>query len=116
MAFKNLEPLTDDTRVNAKPDLYDGTLLAPIDRRIQRELSVSIIPLTLRQALVLPNFFTEVKSLDGSTAVAKRQACYNGALGARGIHKLRSFGTNATIAYGNNAYTITSTYHNSNLK
>lgn len=116
MAFGNLEPLTDGTRVDAKPDLYDGALPAPIDRRIRGELSASIIPLTLRQAPVLPNFFTEVKGPDGSTAVAKRQACYDGALGARGIHELRSFGTDATIAYGNNAYTITSTYHDGNLK
>ncbi len=32
------------------------------------------------------------KGPDGSGAVAKRQACYDGAVGARGIHELRSFG------------------------
>ena len=32
------------------------------------------------------------KSSDGSGAVAKRQACYDGAVGACGIHKLRLFG------------------------
>lgn len=39
---------------------------------------------------------------------------YNGALGARGIHELRSY-INPETAYDNNAYTITSTYHPSGL-
>jgi hypothetical protein len=32
-----------------------------------------------------------------------RQACYDGALGARGIHSLQSFGTSKPV-YDNNAY------------
>lgn len=116
MAFGNLKPLTDGDCVDAKPDFYDGALPTQIDRRIRGELSASIIPSTLRQAPVLPNFFTEVKGPDGSAAVAKRQACYDGTVGARGIRELQSFGTDATIAYDNNAYTITSTYHDGQLK
>lgn len=116
MAFGNLKPLTDGNLVDAKPDFYDGALPAQIDRRIRGELSASIIPSTMRQAPVLPNFFTDVKGPDGSAAVAKRQACYDGALSARGIRELQSFGTDATIAYDNNAYTITSTYHDGQLK
>ena len=54
----------------------------------------------------------EVKGPDGSGAVAKRQACYDGAVGARGIHALRSFGVkDPKTVYDNNAYTITSAYH-----
>ena len=41
--------------------------------------------------------------------MVKRQACYDGALGARGMHELRSYVEPAT-AFDNNAYTITSTY------
>jgi len=48
--------------------------------------------------------------------VAKRQACFDGALSARGIHKLRSFEADLTLAYDNNAYNITSTYHDGTLK
>ncbi|OAT10224.1 hypothetical protein BDBG_05891 [Blastomyces gilchristii SLH14081] len=51
-------------------------------------------------------------------AVATRQACYDGALGARGImHALQSYqqdGLGST--YDNSAYTLTSTYHGGTLK
>ena len=48
--------------------------------------------------------------------MAKRQACFDGALGARGIHKPRSFEADPTLVYDKNAYTITSTYHDGQLK
>lgn len=48
--------------------------------------------------------------------MAKRQACFDGALGARGVHRLRSFEADSTLACDNNAYTITSTYHDGQLK
>ena len=35
---------------------------------------------------------------------------FDGALGARGMHELRSY-VDPETAYGTNAYTITSTYH-----
>ena len=44
-----------------------------------------------------------------------RQACYDGALGARGIHSLQSFGTSKPV-YDYNAYTIESNYHGGTLK
>lgn len=33
---------------------------------------------------VAPNFYLEVKEPDGLAAMAQRQACYDGAIGARG--------------------------------
>lgn len=114
--FGNLKPLTDGTLVDAKPDFYDGARPTQIDRQIRAELGSYITPSTQYQAPALPNFFTEVKGPDGSAAVAKRQACYNGALGARDIHELWSFGADTSSAYDNNAYTITSTYHDGQLK
>ncbi|KAI9670729.1 MAG: hypothetical protein M1817_003839 [Caeruleum heppii] len=117
LAFGNLEPLTDGTLVDAKPDFYDGAPPAQIDRRVRADLSSYIIPSTQRQAPALPNFFAEAKGPKGSAVVAKRQACYDGAIGARGIHQLRSFqATNANTIFDNNAYTITSTYHDGLLK
>ncbi|KMP10245.1 hypothetical protein CIRG_09926 [Coccidioides immitis RMSCC 2394] len=62
-----------------------------------------------------PNFFLEAKGPDGSLAVAVRQACYNGALGARGIHSLQTYWQDEPID-DNNAYTLTSTYHGGQLK
>ena len=64
---------------------------------------------------MLSNFFLTAKKSDESVAEAKRQACYDGALGARGIHALQSYGRDKPV-YDNNAYTITSTYHDGTLK
>lgn len=44
-----------------------------------------------------------------SFAVAERQACYDGALRAKGIHSLPSYGQDEAV-HDNNAYPITSTY------
>ena len=112
LPFGNLKPLTDGTLVDAKPDFYDGARPAQIDRRIRIELGSSIIPSAQHQAPALPNFFTEVKGPDGSGAVAKRQACYDGVVGERGIDEFRAFGVDKSeTVYNNNSYTITSTYH-----
>jgi len=47
--------------------------------------------------------------------VAGRQASYDGALGARGIQSLQSYGQDEP-AYENNAHTVTSIYHGGTLK
>lgn len=47
--------------------------------------------------------------------MAGRQASYDGALGARGIHSLQSYGQDGPV-YDKNAYTVTSIYHGSTLK
>ncbi|KND86604.1 hypothetical protein TOPH_08723, partial [Tolypocladium ophioglossoides CBS 100239] len=52
---------------------------------------------------------------DGSLSVASRQACYDGALGARGIHSLQSYKQSGP-QYDNKAYTLTSIYHGGTLK
>ena len=48
----------------------------------------------------LPNFLTEGKWPNRNTAVCKRQALYDGALGARGIYELRSY-VDLETAYDN---------------
>ena len=117
LVFGNLQPLTSGNFVDAKPDFFDGARPAQIDPRIRADLGPYITPSTQQHAPALPNFFTEVKGPDGSGAVAKRQACYDGAMGARGIHKLRSFQAEGSETLcDDNAYTITSSYHNGNLK
>lgn len=116
LGFGNLEPLTHGNLVDAKPDFYDGARPAQIDLRFREELGSYITPATQSQAPALPNLFFEAKGPDGSAAVAKRQACFDGALGARGVHRLRSFKADSTLACDNNAYTITLTYHDGQLK
>jgi hypothetical protein len=106
LVFTNLEPLTNGTLVDTKPDCYDGARPEQIDKRVRDELASVIMPSTLQHAPCLPNLFAEGKGPDGSAAIAKRQACYNGALGARGMRALQSYGRDVAI-YDNNAYTIT---------
>ncbi|KAL8700904.1 MAG: hypothetical protein Q9201_005199 [Fulgogasparrea decipioides] len=112
LPFGNLKPLTDGTLIDAKPDFYDGAYPTQIDRQIRAELGSYIVPSTQHQAPALPNFFTEVKGPDGSGAVAKRQACYDGVIGARGVDEFRAYGIDKPeTVYDENAYTITSTYN-----
>lgn len=108
--FGNLKDLTDGSITKAKPDFYDGSQPAALDKRIREELGPYIVPSSNKSAPCLPNFFAEGKGPTGSAPVAKRQACYDGALGARGVHELRSR-IDPETAFDNNAYTITSTYH-----
>ncbi|RDL30681.1 uncharacterized protein BP5553_10026 [Venustampulla echinocandica] len=82
---------------------------------VRTELSDHIIPSTQQDLPISPNFFLAAKGPDGSLAVARRQACYDGALGARGMYSLQSYGQDKPT-YDNNASTITSIYHGGTLK
>ena len=115
VAFTNLDHLTDGTLKPGNPDLYYGARPEQIERRIRTKLSNQIQPTTQDDSPVVPNFFLAAKGPDGSGAVAKRQACYDGALGARGMHSLQSYGQDG-LNYDNNAYTITSSYSDGQLK
>lgn len=108
--FGNLKDLTDGSMTKAKPDFYDGARPAELNKVVREHLNEYIEPSTKKNAPLLPNFFTEGKGPDGSAPVCKLQAMYDGALGARGMHELRSY-VDPETAYNNNAYTITSTYH-----
>ena len=68
------------------------------------------MPSTSTAASCLPSFFAEGKGFKGLADVCKNQAIYDGALGARGILKLRSY-IDPKTAYDNDAYTIISIYH-----
>ena len=99
----------------AEPDLYWGAPPEQIDRRIRQYLNHQIVPSTKDTYPAAPNFFLEVKGPDGSAAIKTRQACYDGAIGARGIHALQGYGQAEPI-YDNKAYTFSSTYHDGTLK
>ena len=111
----NLDHLTDGTLKPGNPDLFDGARPEQLERRIRTEISDRIQPTTQDDSPIIPTFFLAAKGPDGSGAVAKRQACYDGALGARGIHSVQSYGQDE-LNYDDNAYTITSTYSDGQLK
>ncbi|KAL9120286.1 MAG: hypothetical protein Q9187_003157 [Circinaria calcarea] len=113
--FTNLTPPTNDMLTAAKPDLYYGARPEQLDRRVRDDLSGYIIPSTQDDLPIAPNFFLAAKGPNGTDAVARRQACYDGALGARGMHSLQLYGENEPV-YDNNAYTITSIYSAGQLK
>lgn len=116
LRFLNLASLTDGSLTAPEPDVYSGSHPAELHRRARDELSTYIAPSRNLKADLLPNFFLEIKGPDGRMTVLKRQACYDGAIGARAMHRLRSF----TPQQGNHhddsrrccgdAFTITATY------
>ncbi|KAF2844171.1 hypothetical protein T440DRAFT_523705 [Plenodomus tracheiphilus IPT5] len=112
--FTNLDHLTDGTLKPGNPDVYYGARPEQLSRKVRDELNDQIIPSTQHDLPTVPNFFLAAKGPDGSAAVAKRQACYDGALGARGMHRLLSYGQGEPVY--NNAATITSIYHDGTLK
>jgi hypothetical protein len=117
--FGNLNALTDGSLASAKPDLYCGARPEQLNRQTRRELAGYIVPSAQEEKPMAPSFFLEVKGPDGTPSVAVRQACYVGALGARGIHMLQSYGKSEQkdeLFYDNKAYTITSIYHFGCLK
>jgi len=115
LLFTRLDAIASDTTVDAKPDFYDGARLRDVDKRVREDIGDYIIPTGHTEAPVAPNFFLEVKRPSGGADVAKRQSCYDGALGARGMHKLQSYSQDEPV-YDGNAYTITSTYYAGNLR
>lgn len=101
--------------MHSTPDLYYGARREQLNRQVRDELSDQIIPSTQHDLPIVPNFFLALKGPDGSIAVAGRQASYDGALGARAMHSLQSYGQDESV-YDNNAYTITPIYHGGHLK
>lgn len=69
--FTNLDPLTDGTPRSGNPDIYSTR-------------QVSSFTMQHGLPMIAPNFFLAAKGPYGSTAVAKRQAYYDGAFGTRG--------------------------------
>ncbi|EED16134.1 hypothetical protein TSTA_012430 [Talaromyces stipitatus ATCC 10500] len=113
--FRNLNHLIDGTLVLGNPDRYYGARPEQLNRRIRSELEDQIVLSTQHDLPIAPNFFLAAKGPDGSASVAKRQASYDGALGARRMHSLQEYGKDEP-EFDNNAYTISSIYHDGTLK
>ncbi|KAM3566334.1 hypothetical protein ARSEF4850_000747 [Beauveria asiatica] len=112
--FNNLDSLTDGATVNAVPDLYDGSHPVDINIAVRQELNKTIVPTSHDHAPAAPNFFLEAKPPSDGIDVAKRQACLDGALGARAMHSLQNYGEDKPI-YDGNAYAYSSIYHSGQL-
>jgi len=116
--FTNLAPLDgfkDDELKKAQPDYYFGAPPETLPPEIRNELSKHIVPSTSTHLPIAPNYFIEAKGPDGSLAVATRQACYDGAHGARAMQSLRSF-RQSEPEYDNVAHTLSTIYHGGQVK
>lgn len=110
LSFEKLKDLIDDFIIKTQSDLYDESWSVDLDKRIWEELSFYIVSSMNTAASCLLNFFTKGKGFNDNTEVCKNQALYDDVLDACEIHKLQSYVDSGTT-YDNNAYTITSTYH-----
>jgi len=81
-----------------------------IDRGVRCDLGKQIVPCNNTSLPAAPNFFVEGKSEGGRADVAKRQACHDGAIGARAMYSLQNY-QSVTPTYDGNAYSYSSTYH-----
>jgi hypothetical protein len=108
--FGHLKPLTDGTLAAAMPDIYYGTVPEQLDHPIRDDLGELIVPSTTLDKPVAPNFFLDAKGPNGSGAVIMRQARYDGAVGARGIHALQNYEVKASV-YDGRPYTYSATYY-----
>ncbi|RMZ85005.1 hypothetical protein DV738_g293, partial [Chaetothyriales sp. CBS 135597] len=107
--FNHLAPMADKLP-DAKPDLYYGARPESINRQVRRDLGKQIVPANNTSLPAAPNFFLEAKSEGGRADVAKRQACHDGAIGARTIHSLKNYKASEP-QYDGNAESFSSTYH-----
>ena len=98
-----------------QPDGYYRAKPSQVDLRVRTDLDEYIVPSTSKHLPMAPNFFREDKSAKGRADVAQNQAMHDGAAGARGMLHLQNYGS-ATPAYDGNAYTISSTYLDGQLK
>lgn len=115
--FANLTKLMTGRDHKAKPDIWYGARPEQIDPSIRdnKALGVYIVPSVTGSRPCAPNFFIEVKGPKGSNEVAENQACFDGAVGARGMHKLQTYNQQVPM-YDRRAYTLSTTYHSGILR
>ena len=92
------------------PILTLGSRPEQLNKHVRQELSEYLEPSTMKTAPILPNCFTEGKGPEANTSVGRRQACYDGALGERGMLRFEAYANGGKAQY-RIAHTITSTYH-----
>ena len=115
--FSGFYPLTDGTLTCSSPDMYYGAPPEDLPEKFQETFKQLIMPSSRKSELIIPNFFLALKgpASAGGIEVAKNQACYDGAMGARALSFLTSVGAGRRL-FDNRAYTITSFMHGGSLK
>lgn len=116
--LNNLANMLTGTARKPKPDVWYGARheqIQPPRIRSNDELGKYIVPSITDSRPCAPNFFVEAKGPGASTRAVLDQACFDGAFGARGIHKLQTCGQKVPT-YDNKAYTLSATYHAGQLK
>ncbi|CEJ91863.1 hypothetical protein VHEMI07551 [[Torrubiella] hemipterigena] len=113
--FTNFDHLTNSTLVASSPDLFYGARPEQLDGNIRKELNGLVIPSTKHALPIAPNVFLQAKGPNTFLPGALLQACYNGALGARAMHSLQSYGQ-PTRFYDNKAYVLSWVYHCGTLR
>lgn len=90
--FAKMEPLTDGTIAQPKPDMYFGSSPRMLSCTVREKLSNFIIPSSASDKDVAPNLFIEVKGRLGTGFVALQQVQYEGAIGSRAMNYLQNYG------------------------
>ncbi|OXV11746.1 hypothetical protein Egran_00493, partial [Elaphomyces granulatus] len=111
--FNNLaspaNSIKEEDLKKAKPDYYYGSPPEQANANVRKKLSRHIVPSSSTDLPIAPNFFIEVKGPSGSAIVGRRQAWYDGVIGARAMHCLRSY--KRELVYDNSVYTLSALYH-----
>ena len=105
----NLDPIAGDL-VIPQPDYYEGEDIELGNEQLREHLDKFIVPSKHTHFPFLPNFFAEAKGPHGTLVVAQRQACHDGAVGARAMHRVENFGRRRET-FDNNARTASAIYH-----
>ncbi|KAL9128188.1 MAG: hypothetical protein Q9217_003088 [Psora testacea] len=126
-AFDEAQVMIDVFSAIKGPKLYPSTTNRPcynwaplVTADLLGRLGASRSPYNVNRSLgffrrsFLPNFLAEVKAPGGSPEIARRQATYDGAFGARAMHYLQAYG--AEEIYDGSSYTLTSTYADGKLE
>ncbi|RSL70708.1 hypothetical protein CEP51_012152 [Fusarium floridanum] len=79
-------------------------------RPTRNELAGHIVPSTIVNKPIAPNFFLEVKGPQDPAVVVTLQARYDGAVGSRAMHSLQNYGAEEP-EYDGKAHTFSATYY-----
>ena len=112
----NLADLSEDDKlIIPKPDYMEGCEWSHANKRLCDALSPFIVPTNAEKAPFSPNFFTKVGGGPDIPHDVEKQARYDGAIGARGIHTMLNLGK-ATEVFDGKAYTVTFVYYSGCLQ
>ena len=93
----NWAPLISAKLVIPQPGYFDGEHQTPGEAKLLEILDSLVTPSRSSDAPFLPNFLVEVKAPGDSAEIARRQAVYNGAFGARAMLHLQAYGAEETF-------------------